>query len=395
MRIAFITDKSAPYFIGGYENRVFELAQRLASRHEVRVFTSLERPDDVVRGVHFERVCPPTFQREVSGGRSLSHSSLFAMALSPAPLFAFSPDVVVVEAVPYAHLVTMRRWIRRLGSVVFLDVVEAWHEYSYTQLPGLNTLSRMTIRFCLSSGLSWADGVLAISRATANSLVQNYGADSSRISLIPLGLTEPSPPQDSATDVHDKEFDVITIGRLVASKRTSDVVAALGALKEKMGWAGRAVIVGSGPQRSALAAQISQLGLDRQIRLAGFVTDDEKRRLLRQSRVYVLASEREGFSLATLEAMGQAVPPIVARPLQAEVFGAADFVEDQRNGLYYPVGDFKALADRLETVLTQAHTERQLAHAAAATAATYSWDSLAIRMEGAMRRVRATVPSGS
>lgn len=394
MRIAFITDKSAPFFVGGYENRVFELARRLATRHDVRVFTSLAQSTETVDGVQFERVCPPTFQREVSGDRSLPHSALFAMALIPTRLRKFSPDVIVIEAVPYAHLVTMRRWIRDLGSIVLLDVVEAWHEYRYTRFPGLDTLSRRTIRSCLATGLECADGVLAISQATAKSLVRNYGADSSRVSLVPLGLG-PTPAFDPRAQTSIcKEFDVITVSRLVPTKRIADLVAALAALKKEMAWNGKAVIVGSGPQGPALASLVKRYGLAQQIHLAGFVSEIEKRRLLRQSRVFVLPSEREGFSLATLEAMGEGVPAIVARPTHDEVFGPADFVEDRRNGLYYPVGDPDALARQLKDVLNEAQMQSRLSEAAAETAAAYTWDSVAVRLERAIERSRAPSPDG-
>ena len=386
MRIAFLTDKSVPFFVGGYETRVYELARRLATHNEVRVFTSLNQPTAVVEGVRFERVAPLTFQRDASGARSLAHSTLFSVALLVDHLTEFDPDVLVVEAIPYLHLALMRGWVRHARAVLLVDVLEAWDRFAYTDLPILGLLSRTTIRHCLATGLRWADGALAISGATANSLITNYGVDPDKVSVIPLGLT--ASPTRPAAGESAAEYDVITVSRLVGSKRIEDLVQALGCLKDDHGWTGRAVIVGSGPLRAPLEEDVRRRGLESQVRFSGFVTDSVRAQLLSRSRVFVLPSEREGFSLATLEAMGEGVPAVVARPGLDEVFGPGDFIRDGVNGMVYPVGNPTELADRILVLLTQPNLRNRFSASARESAADYSWDTITSRLEALMETLR-------
>lgn len=391
MRIAFVTDKSAPQFTGGYETRVFELATRLARRHQVRVYTSLTAPSMSVRGVRFERICPVTFQRDLSGRRSLAHSTLFGASLAWNRLADFRPDATVVEAIPYVHLVSMARWARLADSVLLVDVLEAWEQFRYTDFPIAGDLSAIIIHRCLATGLEWADSVLAISKATAESLVQNYGLKRSEISIVPLGHPESEIVESVTENSEDKEFDFITVGRLVTPKRVSDFLRALAILRTDHAWRGRAAVLGSGPLRIELEQEASRLGLDRQVVFTGFVTDQTKASFLRRSRVFVLPSEREGFSLATLEAMYHSLPVVVARPLFGEVFGTSDFVFDGENGLHFPVGDVSALAGVLSKTVLSQQLYQSLSKSALETASRYTWESAADRLEGTIQAVRQSI----
>ena len=380
MRIAFVTDKSAPYYTGGYEVRVFELARRLAPHHSVRVFTSLTQQQAQVDGVEFQRIAPWAFQRQETGSRSLVHGALFGASLLVNHLIDWEPDVVIVEAIPYIHLLTMARWAGSGGARYILDVPEAWESYRYSSRPLIGGLAQFVIRAGLRTGIRMADAVLAISSATASSLVENYGVSPSRIHVVPLGFdsgrdrdgrTRPTIGTGSALE---GEFDVVAIGRLVESKRFEDLVAALGLLRREYDWRGRAVIVGEGAQLDRLKQQSRSLGLVEQLRLPGFVAQGTKISLLARSRVFVLPSEREGFSLATLEAMAAGLAVIVARPRHSEVFGQVDFLQPGENGLVFPVGDVATLAAQLDELLRNKQRQLELGRAARASAERFTWD---------------------
>lgn len=383
MRIAFITDKSRPMFVGGYETRVYEFARRLSQLHEVVIFTSLDSREAACGNVKFLRTTPTAFQRSRSGDRSLIHSALYGLSLITNRIRDFKPDVVIVEAIPYIHLASASKWLFQGSHIVVLDVLEAWEDFRYTTIPGLRQISHRIIKHSLLKGLSHADVILAISSATLNSLVRGYGVEPSKVTLLPLGAD--SELQAENYQATPKSYDFVTLGRLVRPKRITDFVEALAILDREAGWRGRAVIIGDGPMKREISLMVDRNGLSSRVDIAGLLSESDKLRYLQMSRVFVLASEREGFSLATLEAMNCGLPAVVARPQFDEVFGQGDFVIDQKNGLYFPVGNVRQLANYMLHLLRNPGLIETLGENAQRTAQEYSWNSLARRLEAILQ----------
>jgi glycosyltransferase involved in cell wall biosynthesis len=85
---------------------------------------------------------------------------------------------------------------------------------------------------------------------------------------------------------------------------------------------------------------IHSLGLDKNVKLLGFVRDPLP--LLKMSDAFCLLSRSEGFCNALLEAMACGVPSVVTR-----VGGNPEAIQDGENGFLVPVGDEAAAAERL------------------------------------------------
>jgi glycosyltransferase involved in cell wall biosynthesis len=98
---------------------------------------------------------------------------------------------------------------------------------------------------------------------------------------------------------------MITIGRLVARKATVQLVDALAA--SGIGNA-HLLIVGDGPDATAIEERAVQLGVRNRLHLLGQVSDAEKYAALASSDVFVSASQHEGFGLVFLEAMAFGLP---------------------------------------------------------------------------------------
>jgi glycosyltransferase involved in cell wall biosynthesis len=89
---------------------------------------------------------------------------------------------------------------------------------------------------------------------------------------------------------------------------------------------------------------IRQLGLEKNVRLLGFVADPVP--LLKMSNAFCLLSRSEGFCNALLEAMACGVPAVATR-----VGGNPEAITDGENGLLVPVEDDAAAAEKLLTLL--------------------------------------------
>lgn len=93
-----------------------------------------------------------------------------------------------------------------------------------------------------------------------------------------------------------------------------------------------------------MQAMIRSLGLEKNVKLLGFVGDPLP--LLKMSDAFCLLSRSEGFSNALLEAMACGVPVVVTR-----VGGNPEAIADGENGFLVPVEDDAAASERLLTLL--------------------------------------------
>jgi glycosyltransferase involved in cell wall biosynthesis len=133
---------------------------------------------------------------------------------------------------------------------------------------------------------------------------------------------------------------VLAVGRLAPPKDPLTLVRALAGVREPFS----ARIVGDGPDRPAVEAEIRACGLEDSLELLGERRDVP--RLLADADVFVLSSRSEGAPISVLEAMAAGVPV-----LASAVGGVPEIVEDAATGVLVPAGDAAALAAALESLL--------------------------------------------
>ncbi len=380
-RVAFLSDKTAPEYVGGYEVRVFELARRLSDRFEVEILSS--SPSARVDGATFRKVFPSTFQRFPTGERSRANTALCGVSSWGLGARLRSYDVVVVESIPYVHLPAVRWEARRGRPPVVLDVSEAWSDFR-PSTSRLTLAEEVVVQRLLRGAVRSAAAVVAVSGATGRSLVRHYGVREADLRIVPNGV---QPPPPGARHPSAPEFDFVSVARLVDHKRVGDFVQALGALRTRTGWTGRAAIVGDGPLREALTRLAEREHVSDHLRFFGFLRGAEKDGVVASSRIFVLPSEREGFSIAALEAMASGVPVLASRPSFDDVFGVGDLVEDDVTGRLYPTGDVRALSDRMERLLASETDRARLSDGARARSAAFTWDAAADRMAAVLGEV--------
>ncbi|MDO8776958.1 MAG: glycosyltransferase [Burkholderiaceae bacterium] len=133
-------------------------------------------------------------------------------------------------------------------------------------------------------------------------------------------------------------------------KAHGDLLLALKLLKNE-GINIKCMLIGDGPERARIDAQIVALDLADNVRITGMVQD--VRPLIAACDVMVLASHAvETFSIAALESMSLGKPMVMT-----DIGGAPEQVTQGDNGLLFPAGDVGALAQCLRrlTDATQRH----------------------------------------
>jgi glycosyltransferase involved in cell wall biosynthesis len=226
---------------------------------------------------------------------------------------------------------------------------------------------------------------VAVSESTRDDLVDRglfpeqievipNGIDLGHFTLAPGGIEAGRFPEPT----------LLYLGRLKRYKRVDLPLKAVAELRRR-GIGVRLIVAGRGDHQEALEAEARALQLGPEaVTFAGFVSDEEKLRLLRGAWVHVLTSPKEGWGIANLEAAAVGTPTVAS-----DSPGLRDSVKDGETGFLVPHGDPSKLADALAHLLLDPALRLRQGAAARAFAETLGWDvsarRMALALEGAAR----------
>ena len=337
---------------GGSESHTHEVLRRLASAGlDVTLRTSAVsgRPASAMRdGYRVDRrhgryAVFPRVASELARSRGDGSSGLIEMWNGMpflTPLWA--PRVPRVVVVHHVHA-EMWRMIFPRGLAFLGETFEcrvAPHAYRHTR-------------------------VLTSSRSAGDEIEAILGIPPERVSVLQVGVD----PRFSPGGPRSRHPLVVAVARLVPVKRLDllvDAVVALRASHPEL----EAVIVGEGYERDVLEAHVHAAGAGGYVSLPGRVPADELLALYRRAWVLVATSAREGWGMTVTEAAACGTPAVATR-----IVGHVDSVVDGVTGLLAEPGD--DFVRKLGSVLDDEVLRRRLGHAAAARAASFSWDATA------------------
>jgi len=165
--------------------------------------------------------------------------------------------------------------------------------------------------------------------------LRSLAISDAEMTFVSYGLevqpTEAVPPQP-------RIYDVAWIGRVHRQKGIDDLLATLQVLAKKLpGF--RAIFIGN--VRDALKPQVDGLGLGGNVEFSGFVSEEEKIRLFKSSRIFLMPSKHEGSPRVIGESIICATPVVAYDiPNYRPIFG--DFVR------YAPAFDLPAFQTAAE-----------------------------------------------
>lgn len=152
---------------------------------------------------------------------------------------------------------------------------------------------------------------------------------------------------------------ILSVGQLKERKGLSFLIEACRSLQDR-GIQFECRIIGEGPLRPALEAQIRQLGLDEMVKLYGALPHEAVIEQYKQATIFALPAiqgtdgDRDGIPNVILEALAMELPVISTRHS-----GVPEVVEDGVNGLLVPPEDAQALAGALEQLIRSPDTRQQ------------------------------------
>lgn len=190
------------------------------------------------------------------------------------------------------------------------------------------------------------DTFLPVSAALANALAR-HNCPADRIEVHHSGIDVERFPFRPRTRKADEPVRLITVARLVEKKGVRYAIDAVAQLLQN-GMPITYDIVGDGPERARLGAQITTRGLGRHVRLLGCRQPDEVRALLDGSHVLVAPSvtaadgDQEGIPNTIKEAMALGMPVVAT-----EHGGNAELVQHAISGFLVPERDVAALCRQI------------------------------------------------
>ena len=214
----------------------------------------------------------------------------------------------------------------------------------------------------VSATFAHARLVLANSAGTARRCYDRGARD---VQVVHLGTdppAAPAPPPASPT--------LVTVANLIERKRLADAIRAAALLAGE--WPQlRYVIVGDGPERGALEALATSLGVADRVAFLGRLAPDAAVATARRASVFVLPSIDEAFGVAYVEAMAAGVPAIGCRGEDGpeEIAAAGGGIE-----LVAP-RDPSALASAVNALLSDsARSDRLRADARETVLRSFTWE---------------------
>lgn len=231
-----------------------------------------------------------------------------------------------------------RRKIHLVEVFHTTDVGSFKERLSMTLYRPLMRLTELLIYVCKSQALHWKERGL---RSRQEAVIYN-GIDSRHFEDV--WSPEEKTAFRASHGIESADYVIGLCAVMRPEKAHSDLLAAIAQLRETGVGNVKCLLIGDGPERERIEAQIRGLGLTDSVRITGFMQD--VRPAIAACDVMVLASHHvETFSIAALEAMALGKPMVMTR-----IGGASEQVVDGESGFLYPAGDIGALATSLRTL---------------------------------------------
>jgi glycosyltransferase involved in cell wall biosynthesis len=218
-------------------------------------------------------------------------------------------------------------------------------------------------RATLGPAVRRASGVVCISQATADALVERYPRATGKVTVALLG-SSPALRADPAMQLPERF--VLAVGTLEPRKNLPRLVEAYAGLPEELQATHPLLVTGRIGWEAAETLDALK-GLGDRCRLLGPVSDPQLAALYERCTVFCYPSLAEGFGLPVLEAMAAGAPVITSDTSSLPEVGG-DAVQ------YVTPTDTGSIRGALERLLRDPERRAALAAAGHERAREFSWD---------------------
>ena len=224
-----------------------------------------------------------------------------------------------------------------------LKKIITWHDLGYEYFPNHYSRFQLLSLKLGAKGLNKADLIISPSLNTKNDIIKFYGIGEDRIFVIPHGIDfEKYNDIDINEDVLSKysiqKDYILYIGRLESKKNIINLIRAYNKLRGDLPTGQAAnndfqlVLVGkAGFEFDKINSEIKKSVYKKDIKVIGWVSEEDKINLLKKAKLLCLISVFEGFGMSILEAMLCKVPVLMSDLDVFREFGISDSCFTENN----------------------------------------------------------------
>ncbi len=354
MRIEFLIQNF--YGVGGTNTAVHNLATALSANHTVEVVSVFRRQDACAQDVAGRYSVRSLV--DVRAGRPDATNPLRKEPSSLVPpaeeLYAQYSELTDRRLKAYLRQTTADVVI---GTRPSLNLALAQHgRADYLKLSQEHMTQDLippSVAEEIRSSYASIDASVCLTVADSQALEQALGGTKKPM-VVAIPNAVPAPQVEPADGL---ARTVVAAGRLADVKRYDMLVRSFGRLAERFPeWTLR--LYGGGPEIGALRGLIHALDLQERVLLMGRAVPLETEWV--KGSIAACTSSHESFGMTIVESMRCGLPVVsTACPV-----GPAEIIEDGQDGLLTPVGDTKAFADALASLMEDQDRRVQMGEAA-------------------------------
>ncbi|MFT4898348.1 MAG: glycosyltransferase involved in cell wall biosynthesis [Flavobacteriales bacterium] len=219
-------------------------------------------------------------------------------------------------------------------------------------------------------GCEAADRIICVSRLTRRILINRYGIDGSKISVVHNAVVPKPAIIYPKKNLVDKKI-VTFLGRITFQKGPDYFVEAAKKVLEVMPDA-HFVMAGNGDMFLNCLERAAELKISKRFHFTGFLNYFETNNLFGMTDVYVMPSVSEPFGITPLEAMRTGVPVIISKQ--------SGVSEVLNNAIKVDFWDVNALSDTIIGLLKHEEVSKQLAGDGTDEVHEMKWEYAALKV---------------
>jgi glycosyltransferase involved in cell wall biosynthesis len=329
LKILHVCPRYTPH-IGGNEEHVRNICERLAEKHEVEVYTtdpskSLPEHETInhVKVTRFPSWAP---------GEAYFFSSKLKKELK-----VVSSDFEIVHAHNYGGFPALYAAQAKSANIFFFT--PHYHGGGHTFL---RSLLHRPYKLWGKTIFARAEKVICVSKFEMDLITRNFENVKEKLVLVPNGLNFEEFEHLKKKKGENKQ--ILSISRLERYKGMQFIIEALPKLSEDT----ILNVVGKGPYREALINKAKKLDVCERVRFYDYLPRSELLQKYADADVFVLLSQHEAFGLTVAEAICAGTACIVANKS-----ALTEWVDNERCfGIDYPV-QIDKLAKLIEKIIDE------------------------------------------
>jgi glycogen(starch) synthase len=232
-------------------------------------------------------------------------------------------------------------------------------------------------------GMEAADHVIAVSYYTRRTVIERYGVNPAKISVVHNAVIKNDAMPDDFIRKDPAQKIVLFLGRITLQKGPDYFIEAAAMVLKELPEV-TFVMAGAGDMMPRMVERVAELGIGGNFHFTGFLTREEVERLYAISDLYVMPSVSEPFGITPLEAMRCDVPVIISRQS-----GVSEILHHVLKVDFWNVCE---IADKMIAVLSRPVLAADMVERSREELQQIHWEGAAVKMETIYRSLLHSSP---